>query len=50
MINLLLALLAGVAGFLAFYLPRIAPAWGCVLPAILIFGGAYFLLARRTGK
>jgi tetratricopeptide (TPR) repeat protein len=50
LINLLLALIAGVVGFLAFYLPHIAPAWGCVLPGILVFGGAYFLLARRTGK
>lgn len=50
MINLLLSFAAGVAGFLLFFLPGIAHAWGSVLPGVVALGAAYFLLARRTGK
>ena len=50
MINLLLALLAGVAGFLIFYLTGIAHAVGSIFPGLVAAIGAYILLARRTGK
>lgn len=50
MINLLLALLAGVAGFLAFYLTRIAPLIGAIFPGLVAVIAVYVLLARRTGK
>ncbi len=50
MINLLLSLLAGAAGFLVFFLPGIAHAWGSILPGVLLAIGAYVLLARRSGK
>jgi tetratricopeptide (TPR) repeat protein len=49
-INLLLALGAGVVGFLAFYLPGIAHALGSVLPGVILALATYIFLARRTGK
>jgi predicted Zn-dependent protease len=49
-INLLLALAAGVAGFLAFYLTGIAHAIGSIFPGVVAAVAAYILLARRTGK
>jgi tetratricopeptide (TPR) repeat protein len=49
-INLLLALLAGVAGFLVFYLPGIAHAIGSIFPGVVAAVATYILLARRTGK
>jgi tetratricopeptide (TPR) repeat protein len=48
--NLLLALAAGLAGFLIFYLPGIAHALGSILPGVLAAVGAYVFLARRSGK
>ena len=50
MINLVLSLLAGAAGFLLFYLPGIAHALGSILPGVAAAIGAYWFLARRTGK
>jgi tetratricopeptide (TPR) repeat protein len=49
-INLLLSLAAGLAGFLLFFLTGIVHAWGSVLPGVAAAVGAYILLARRTGK
>jgi len=49
-INLLLSLLAGVAGFLVFYLTGIAHWIGSIFPGLVFAIGAYVLLARRTGK
>ena len=50
MINLLLALAAGVLGFLAFYLPGVAHALGSIFPGVVAAIATYILLARRTGK
>ena len=50
MINLLLSLAAGAAGFLLFLLTGIAHAWGSILPGVAAAVGTYILLARRTGK
>ena len=50
MINLLLSLLAGVAGFLVFYLTGIAHWVGSIFPGLVAAIAAYILLARRTGK
>ena len=50
MINLLLSIAAGVAGFLVFFLPGIAHALGSVLPGVIAAVGTYVLLARRSGK
>lgn len=50
MINLLLSIAAGVAGFLLFFVPGIAHALGSVLPGAIAAVGAYVLLARRSGK
>ena len=50
MINLLLALLAGVLGFLIFYLTGIAHALGSIFPGVVFAIAAYIFLARRTGK
>ena len=50
MINLLLSLAAGVAGFLIFFLPGIVHAFGAIFPALAAAVGAYVMLARRTGK
>lgn len=47
MYNLLIALGAGAAAFLAFWLPGIVPAWGAVLPALVAASVIYLLLARR---
>jgi tetratricopeptide (TPR) repeat protein len=49
-INLLLSIAAGVAGFLVFFMPGIAHAWGSVLPGAIAAVAAYVLLARRSGK
>jgi len=49
-INLLLSIAAGLAGFLLFFLTGIVHAWGSVLPGVAAAVGAYILLARRTGK
>jgi tetratricopeptide (TPR) repeat protein len=49
-INLLLSLLAGVAGFLIFFVPGIAHALGSILPGVAAAIGTYVLLARRSGK
>jgi tetratricopeptide (TPR) repeat protein len=49
-INLLLSLAAGAAGFLLFFLAGIAHAWGSILPGVAAAVGTYILLARRTGK
>jgi tetratricopeptide (TPR) repeat protein len=49
-INLLLSLAAGLAGFLVFFLTGIVHAWGSVLPGVAAAAAAYVLLARRTGK
>ena len=50
MINLLLALLAGVLGFFVFYLPGVAHALGSIFPGVVAAIATYILLARRTGK
>ena len=50
MINLLLSLAAGAAGFLLFFVPGIAHALGSVLPGVAAAVGTYVLLARRSGK
>ncbi len=50
MINLLLALVAGAAGFLIFYLTGIAHAIGSIFPGLVAAIAGYILLARRTGK
>src|SRR2546430_3288816 len=50
MINLALALVAGLAGFALFYFTHIAPAWGSILPGFVAAVVAYVLLARRTMK
>lgn len=50
MINLLLSVAAGVAGFLVFFVPGIAHAWGSILPGAIAAVVAYVLLARRSGK
>src|SRR5256886_4367427 len=49
-INLLLALAAGVLGFLVFYVTGIAHALGSIFPGAVAAIGTYILLARRTGK
>jgi len=49
-INLLLALLAGVLGFFVFYLPGVAHALGSIFPGVVAAIATYILLARRTGK
>jgi tetratricopeptide (TPR) repeat protein len=49
-INLLIALAAGLAGFLLFFLTGIAHAWGSILPGLVALIGVFYLLARRTGK
>jgi tetratricopeptide (TPR) repeat protein len=49
-INLLLSLVSGVAGFLIFFVPGIAHALGSILPGVAAAIGAYVLLARRSGK
>jgi predicted Zn-dependent protease len=49
-INLLLALAAGVLGFLLFFLTGIAHALGSILPGVIAAVVTYILLARRTGK
>jgi tetratricopeptide (TPR) repeat protein len=50
MINLALALVAGLAGFALFYFTHIAPAWGSILPGVVAAVVTYVLLARRTMK
>ena len=50
MINLLLSIAAGLAGFLVFFVPGIAHAWGSILPGVAFAITAYVLLARRSGK
>lgn len=50
MINLLLSIAAGLAGFLLFFLTGIAHAWGSILPGVIAAIGAYVVLARRSGK
>src|SRR6266850_5766319 len=49
-INLLLALAAGVLGFLLFFLTGIAHALGSIFPGVVAAVVTYILLARRTGK
>jgi tetratricopeptide (TPR) repeat protein len=49
-INLLLSIAAGIAGFLIFFLPGIAHAVGSIFPGIAAAIGAYVWLARRSGK
>jgi tetratricopeptide (TPR) repeat protein len=49
-INLLLALAAGIAGFLLFYATGIAHAAGSILPGVIAAIAAFILLARRSGK
>lgn len=50
MINLLIALAVGGAGFVGLWLPGLLKAYEASAPAILVAMLAYFLLARRTFK
>lgn len=50
MYNLLIAIGAGLVGFLAFYATGAINAFGSSLIGTLVFGAAYFFLARRTLK
>ncbi|HEX4384673.1 MAG TPA: tetratricopeptide repeat protein [Myxococcales bacterium] len=50
MINLLIALAAGVAGFLLFFLTGIAHAVGSIIPGIVVAIAAFIFLMRRSGK
>jgi tetratricopeptide (TPR) repeat protein len=49
-INLLIALAAGVAGFLLFFLTGIAHAVGSIIPGIVVAIAAFIFLMRRSGK
>jgi tetratricopeptide (TPR) repeat protein len=49
-INLLLSLAAGIAGFLLFYLAGIAHAVGSIFPGAVAMVGVFIWLARRSGK
>src|SRR5262249_28323999 len=50
MINLLLSIAAGIAGFLLFFATGIAHAVGSIFPGVAAAIGAYIFLARRSGK
>ena len=50
MINLLIAIGAGLVGFAAFFLTGALSAFSASLVGTIVFGAAYFLLARRTLK
>jgi tetratricopeptide (TPR) repeat protein len=49
-INLIIALIAGVAGFLLFYLTGIAHLIGSIFPGIVVAIAAFIFLMRRSGK
>ena len=50
MINLALTLLAAIAAFLLLWLPGLLKPLSALLPALIVVGVTWYLLARRTGK